>query len=313
MTATIALALSTSLLFGVGDFLGGVATRRDSAFAVTGTSHLISIVFMAVAVLILPAPSPTGTDIIAGALSGLSGVIGVLCLYGALAVGRMSIVAPVSAALSASLPAVYDVATGTSLSPLAICGIVLALVAIVIVSVAPDDRLYESGYEYRPRRALVLAMFSGVGFAGGFIALSFTSVESGLTPILAARVVSIAVAVFLAFRVGKGFPVDRTVLAPTFWRGCRRRACQRDHAQCDQARTPRCRFRAWCAFSRCRGDARPHLPQRTAASVAEARHRSRDGRGGPLGHALGLWHVAGPAAPRGFVESRSAVIGYAGA
>jgi len=219
MTATIALALSTSLLFGVGDFLGGVATRRDSAFAVTGTSHLISIVFMAVAVLILPAPSPTGTDIIAGALSGLSGVIGVLCLYGALAVGRMSIVAPVSAALSASLPAVYDVATGTSLSPLAICGIVLALVAIVIVSVAPDDRLYESGYEYRPRRALVLAMFSGVGFAGGFIALSFTSVESGLTPILAARVVSIAVAVFLAFRVGKGFPVDRTVLAPTFGAG----------------------------------------------------------------------------------------------
>lgn len=219
MTATIALALSTSLLFGVGDFLGGVATRRDSAFAVTGTSHLISIVFMAVAVLILPAPSPTGTDIIAGAISGLTGVLGVLCLYGALAVGRMSIVAPVSAALSASLPAVYDVATGTSLSPLAICGIVLALVAIVIVSVAPDDRLYESGYEYRPRRALVLAMLSGVGFGGGFIALSFTSVESGLTPILAARVVSIAVAVFLAFRVGRGFPVDRTVLAPTFGAG----------------------------------------------------------------------------------------------
>lgn len=219
MTATIALALSTSLLFGVGDFLGGVATRRDSAFAVTGTSHLISIVFMAVAVLILPAPSPTGTDIIAGAISGLTGVLGVLCLYGALAVGRMSIVAPVSAALSASLPAVYDVATGTSLSPLAICGIVLALVAIVVVSVAPDDRLYESGYEYRPRRALVLAMLSGVGFGGGFIALSFTSVESGLTPILAARVVSITVAVFLAFRVGRGFPVDRTVLAPTFGAG----------------------------------------------------------------------------------------------
>jgi drug/metabolite transporter (DMT)-like permease len=219
MTATIALALSTSLLFGVGDFLGGVATRRDSAFAVTGTSHLISIVFMAVAVLLLPAASPTGTDIIAGAVSGLTGVIGVLCLYGALAVGRMSIVAPVSAALSASLPAVYDLATGTSLSPVTISGISLALVAIVVVSVAPDDRLHEPGYEYRPRRALVLAILSGVGFAGGFIALSFTSMESGLTPILVARVVSIAIAVFLAFRLGRGFPVDRTALAPTFGAG----------------------------------------------------------------------------------------------
>ncbi len=219
MTATIALALSTSLLFGVGDFLGGVATRRDSAFAVTGTSHIISIVFMAAAVLLLPAASPTSTDIIAGAVSGLTGVIGVLCLYGALAVGRMSIVAPVSAALSASLPALYDLATGTSLSPVTISGISLALVAIVVVSVAPDDRLDEPGYEYRPRRALVLATLSGVGFAGGFIALSFTSVESGLTPILAARVVSIAISVFLAFRVGRGFPVDRTALAPTFGAG----------------------------------------------------------------------------------------------
>lgn len=219
MTATIALALSTSLLFGVGDFLGGVATRRDSAFAVTGTSHIISIVFMAAAVLLLPAASPTSTDIIAGAVSGLTGVIGVLCLYGALAVGRMSIVAPVSAALSASLPALYDLTTGTSLSPVTISGISLALVAIVVVSVAPDDRLDEPGYEYRPRRALVLATLSGVGFAGGFIALSFTSMESGLTPILAARVVSIAISVFLAFRVGRGFPVDRTALAPTFGAG----------------------------------------------------------------------------------------------
>ncbi len=58
MTTTIILALSTSLLFGVGDFLGGVATRRDSAYAVTGTSHLLSIVLMTVAVLLLPTPHP---------------------------------------------------------------------------------------------------------------------------------------------------------------------------------------------------------------------------------------------------------------
>ena len=73
MTATVLLALATSLLFGVGDFLGGVATRRDSAYAVTGTSHLLSIVLLGIAVLLLPAASPTSADLLWGAVSGFSG------------------------------------------------------------------------------------------------------------------------------------------------------------------------------------------------------------------------------------------------
>lgn len=219
MTATIALALTTSVLFGLGDFLGGVATRRDSTFAVTGTSHMISICLMVIAVLILPSASPTASDLGFGALSGLLGVVGVLSLYSALAVGRMSIVAPVSAALSAALPAIFDFAMGTTLSPITISGICLALVAIVIVSIAPDEQLHEPIHEYRPRLALGLAMLSGVGFSGGFIALSFTSAESGLTPIVAARVVSIAVSVVLALRLGRGFPVGRSALRPTIGAG----------------------------------------------------------------------------------------------
>ncbi|MHB1135288.1 MAG: EamA family transporter [Coriobacteriia bacterium] len=219
MTATIALALSTSLLFGIGDFLGGVATRRDSAFAVTGTAHIVSIVLLVLVVLVMPSASPTAADLGFGALAGVAGVMGVLALYAALGVGRMSIVAPVSAALSAALPALFDFATGTTLSPITISGIVLALVAIVIVSIAPEDQLHEPVHQYRPRMALGLAILSGVGFSAGFIALSFTAPESGLTPILAARVVSITVAVVLALRFGGGFPVDRSALTPTIGAG----------------------------------------------------------------------------------------------
>lgn len=219
MTATIALALSTSLLFGIGDFLGGVATRRDSAFAVTGTAHIVSIVLLVLVVLVMPSATPTAADLGFGALAGVAGVMGVLSLYAALGVGRMSIVAPVSAALSAALPALFDFATGTTLSPVTISGIVLALVAIVIVSIAPEDQLHEPVHQYRPQLALGLAILSGVGFSAGFIALSFTAPESGLTPILAARVVSITVAVVLALRFGGGFPVDRSALKPTIGAG----------------------------------------------------------------------------------------------
>jgi drug/metabolite transporter (DMT)-like permease len=219
MTATVLLALATSVLFGVGDFLGGVATRRDSAPAVTGTSHLLSIVLLGIAVLFfLPDAHPTQSDLMWGALSGLSGVIGVMSLFAALACGRMSIVAPISAALSAALPALYDLLTGTRLSTVTMAGIGLALAAIVVVSVAPDEQLHEPEHAYRPRRALVLAMLSGVGFSGAFIAFSFTATASGLIPVLVARVVSIAVAFTLAIRAG-GFPVDRAALMPTLGAG----------------------------------------------------------------------------------------------
>lgn len=219
MTPTIILALSTSVLFGIGDFLGGFATRRDSAFAVTGTSHSVSIVLLVVAVIVMPAVHPSTSDLAFGALAGFSGVIGVLSLYAALAVGRMSVVAPVTAALSASLPALFDISTGTTLSPTTVTGIVLALVAIIIVSIAPDAQLHEPRHEYRPRRALALAILAGVGFSGGFIAFSFTAPESGLTPLLVARVVSIAVSVALAVLVGGGFPANRAALAPSVGAG----------------------------------------------------------------------------------------------
>jgi drug/metabolite transporter (DMT)-like permease len=219
MTATVLLALATSLLFGVGDFLGGVATRRDSAYAVTGTSHLLSIVLLGIAVLLLPAAAPTRTDLLWGAASGLSGVIGVMSLFGALAIGRMSIVAPVVAALSAALPATFDLVGGTRLSLVTLCGIGLALVAIVIVSIAPEDALHAPAHEYRPRRALALSFLAGVGFSGAFIAFSFTEPASGLTPVLAARVVSIVVAVALAMRFGRGFPADRTAMPASLGAG----------------------------------------------------------------------------------------------
>lgn len=210
MTATILLALSTSALFGIGDYLGGVATRRDSAYAVTGTSHLLSLVMLGVAMLFFRPGEFLWGDTLAGGLSGLSGVIGVIALFSALAVGRMGVVAPITAALSAALPALFDLAGGTRLSPMTLAAMALALVAIIIASIAPghDDH----AGQYRPRRALALSLVSGVGFAGAFIAFSFTSDGSGLVPIIAARCVSVPLAVLLALRVGGGFPVQRSAM-----------------------------------------------------------------------------------------------------
>jgi len=216
---TILLALATSVLFGAGDFLGGVATRRDTPFAVTGTSHLLSLVLLSGVVLLIPAERVTAADVIWGAVAGVAALAGVLALLGSFAVGRMGIATAVSAALSAAVPTVYDLLRGTELSALTLGGIALAIVAIVIVSIAPDAESNAPVANYHPRRAIGLAVLSGIGFALSFIALSFTAPESGLVPVLATRVVSLTIAIVLAFRFGKGFPASKPALPASLGAG----------------------------------------------------------------------------------------------
>lgn len=177
--------MGTSAFFGVSDFLGGLASRKDSAYAVTANAHLIGVVFFAVAVLLMPAPFGAA-DIGWGIAAGVSGGVGVAALYGALARGRMSVVAPVTAALSGALPALFDVARGTRIGPLPAVGLAVAMVAIVIVSASGD----EEDRRAVPPLALGLAVLAGVGFSGSFLTFSMAAKTSGLVPVLAARTTS---------------------------------------------------------------------------------------------------------------------------
>lgn len=183
---TVVLATSTAALFGGADFLGGFASRRDSAFVVTASAHILGVFVLSIAATLFPATLVTTPDLTFGAMAGVSGGLGVAALYAGLAAGRMSVVAPITAAIAGSVPAVYDFATGGTVSRLGGCGLVLALAAIVLVSTAthPDD------LHGLPPRALLLAVAAGFGFAGSFISFSLTGSESGLWPVVSARVIS---------------------------------------------------------------------------------------------------------------------------
>jgi drug/metabolite transporter (DMT)-like permease len=191
---TILLATAASVLFGFSDYFGGLASRRDSAFAVTATAHVVGLLVAALGMLVIPS-QPTTADLWWGAGVGLSGGIGVVSLYAGLARGRMSIVAPVTAALSGSLPALYDLATGTELRPLSLAALGLAVVAIVIVSQSghPEDRAE------MPWQATALSILAGVAFAFSITLLSFTRTESGMAPLLVARIVSAPLMLAITF------------------------------------------------------------------------------------------------------------------
>lgn len=186
---TAVLALATSVLFGLADFYGGFASRKDYAFVVTADSHAMGLTIFAVAVLVWPAVFASSA-VVGGALAGLFGGVGVVALYAALARGRMSIVAPITAALSGSLPALYDLATGTRVGLTALLGLALAIVATVIVSAAPSHES-DGGPRAMPPSALWLALLSGTGFAGSFLAFSIAGTDTGFWPLLFSRVVSV--------------------------------------------------------------------------------------------------------------------------
>lgn len=193
---TILLALAASFSYGWSDFLGGQASKRDSAFSVTATAQIASGIMLLVAALVWRG-TPASSDLWWGALAGVCGAVGITALYGALAIGRMSVVAPVTAALSGSLPALVDLIRGTTVPPLAIGGMALAVVAVVIVSASAETEPAEERSRDLP--ALGLALLAGASFAIGIVGLSGTSAASGLWPLVMARIVSVAVAGGFAF------------------------------------------------------------------------------------------------------------------
>src|SRR5687767_11737634 len=99
-----ALALLASALYGVGDFLGGVATRRAPLLAVTWTSQAVGLIGLAILVPLTSGATPAMRDLAWGAGAGLGGGVGLALLYYGLAVGEASVVAPVTAVCSIAIP-----------------------------------------------------------------------------------------------------------------------------------------------------------------------------------------------------------------
>jgi drug/metabolite transporter (DMT)-like permease len=204
------LAVLSSVIYGAADFLGGLASRRASVLAVIVISQASGLLVVSMAIPLLPPASPIAADLGWGAAAGVCGLVGLGLLYRALATGTMSLVAPITAAWAAIVPVAAGVALGERLHPLAVAGIVLALVAIVLVSQAhPEPGRPPSDARDALRRSLGLAVSSGVVIGFFLVAMDFTRRESGLWPLVAARIASLALAGPYLFARGVEIPRDR--------------------------------------------------------------------------------------------------------
>ena len=201
------LALASAAVYGMADFCGGLASRRAATVAVVAVSQAAGLVGL---LLVLPVlgGDPTGTDLVWGAVAGTTGAAGLLLFYRALAVGVMSVVAPVTAVSTAALPVLGGLLLGERIGLLAALGIVLALTAVVLVAAEGglssllDARL----------GTVAPALASGVVFGVFFVLLDRTGEDSGLSPLVAARVVSVLLVGTLALASGRSLRVPRLAL-----------------------------------------------------------------------------------------------------
>ncbi|MFP7761328.1 EamA family transporter [Marisediminicola sp. LYQ134] len=212
---TVLLGLGTAIFFGAADFLGGLAARRISAMRATALSAIAGLVVLSLALPVLGgtwSPGALGWGVIAGLVAATT----VALLYASLAIGPMSILAPLTAVIAALVPATYGLAVGERLGLAGYGGVAVALVAVVLVGLVPHREAV------RPRiLGLVLAALAGVSMGSGIVVLDNTPPDSGIVPLVVGRAVAVAVTLGI---VGAAVLAPRRAVADpdparTGWRG----------------------------------------------------------------------------------------------
>jgi len=120
--AAVVLALSASCCWGMADFVGGLQSKRLAVPVVLGVVEGTGLVLVVAIIVATAEPWPGTRAAALSIVAGLAGVCALGCFYRALAIGTMSIVAPISAT-GVTLPVIVGVATGDTLSVVVSAGL----------------------------------------------------------------------------------------------------------------------------------------------------------------------------------------------
>lgn len=191
------LALSGALLWGVGDFLGGLAARRLALLTVLAISQGIGLAGVVVWTALSGDPFPGVVELLPALGAGVAGLVGLGALYRGMAVGAMGIVAPISAA-SPVVPLAVDAAQGVVPRPLQWLGVGMVLTGIVVLSREPP-----SGSGNRLASGVGLALVAAAGFGMFFVGLDASADESVPWAVTAVRATSVSLAL-VALAITRG-------------------------------------------------------------------------------------------------------------
>jgi drug/metabolite transporter (DMT)-like permease len=182
------LALSGAFLWGVGDFMGGLAARRLALLTVLAVSQGVGLAGVAVWVVLSGDAFPGVVELLPAAGAGIAGLLGLAALYRGMAVGAMGIVAPISAA-SPIVPLGFDVAQGVVPGLLQWLGVAFVLVGIAVLSNEPS-----SVDGSRVAAGVGLALFAALAFGAFFVGIDAGADESVPWAVVAVRSTAVTLA-----------------------------------------------------------------------------------------------------------------------
>lgn len=195
----VGLALTASACWGVADFTAGLLSRRLSALLILLGQQAVGVLVVGAVVLGTLDDPPGSRAIVVSLLAGIAGAVALGCFYRALALGTMSVVAPISAS-GAVIPVIVGVATGDRPSSLQAAGLAVTFVGVLLASREVSDA------DHAPRGAartsILLALTAAVGF-GTFFTLSDSAADDSiLWLLLLSRAISVVLLVVAVFAVG---------------------------------------------------------------------------------------------------------------
>ena len=209
---SLVLALAASAAWGSGDFLGGRASRGIGALGVATFSKVAGATGLAIAVLVagdVPSTEEAGWAIGAG----LFGAVGLTELYRALALGPMSLVAPLTAC-GGAVPVFVALASGEVPGPLTGAGLAVAFAGALIVSRPPAES-DASAIPGMKRSALLHSLIAALALGGGLTLLQQAAQAPGDATLglsLAAAVTTAGVLVAISGTRGALTPPPRAFL-----------------------------------------------------------------------------------------------------
>lgn len=173
--------------WGAADFIGGLASKRTSPYRVLFLAEIAGLVpFIAIA-LWLHESIPPFVDLLLGAVSSIVGLGGLLILYRALANGKMTVAAPVSALFSALIPVVFGFLALGVPSPATLIGFGLAFLAVWLISQTESTDWRSPLKSLRNLADLRLPLLSGLFFGSYFLIIHRATLNAFFWPLVAAR------------------------------------------------------------------------------------------------------------------------------
>jgi drug/metabolite transporter (DMT)-like permease len=198
----VLLALSSSLMWGVADYLGGLQTRTRQVLAVVVISQLAGLVLVGAIVAGRGVAFPGAEAMLPAAVAGVMGAFCIVIFYLALSYGPISIVAPVLAS-SACIPVIYGLVTGERPSALQLTGLVITLGGVILVSMA------HGGGHARGRRGIGFGMLAALLLGSLLVVFSRASAADPYWAPLVLRVFSMATVVLFVLVRRVSVRVDR--------------------------------------------------------------------------------------------------------